>query len=48
MPTMIGANLARQKLLNDELVVCLGVNLLRTPNIGAHWVADMAWDRDPE
>jgi 2-keto-3-deoxy-L-rhamnonate aldolase RhmA len=33
MPTTIGANLARQKLANDELVVCLGVNQMRTPNI---------------
>jgi hypothetical protein len=27
MPITIGANLARQKLLNDELVVCLRVKL---------------------
>jgi|HubBroStandDraft_1064217.scaffolds.fasta_scaffold1364013_1 2-keto-3-deoxy-L-rhamnonate aldolase RhmA len=33
MPTTIGANLARQKLANDELVLCLGVNQMRTPNI---------------
>jgi len=33
MPTTIGPNLARQKLANDELVICLGVNQLRTPNI---------------
>src|SRR5271165_7580622 len=33
MPTPIGPNLARQKLANDELVICLGVNQLRTPNI---------------
>jgi hypothetical protein len=32
MPTAIGANLARRKLANDELVLCLGVNQLRTPN----------------
>src|SRR5208283_381430 len=33
MPTTIGPNLARQKLANDELVICLGVNQMRTPNI---------------
>jgi hypothetical protein len=33
MPTTIGVNLARQKLANDELVLCLGVNQMRTPNI---------------
>ncbi|HET6239075.1 MAG TPA: aldolase/citrate lyase family protein [Acetobacteraceae bacterium] len=33
MPTTIGSNLARRKLANDELVLCLGVNQLRTPNI---------------
>jgi 4-hydroxy-2-oxoheptanedioate aldolase len=33
MPTTIGPNLARQKLANDQLVICLGVNQLRTPNI---------------
>jgi 4-hydroxy-2-oxoheptanedioate aldolase len=33
MPTTIGASLARQKLANDELVLCLGVNQMRTPNI---------------
>src|SRR5271166_4830343 len=33
MPTPIGPNLARQKLANDELVICLGVNQARTPNI---------------
>lgn len=33
MPTMIGPNLARQKLANNKLVLCLGVNQMRTPNI---------------
>ena len=33
MPTAIGPNLARQKLAANELVLCLGVNQLRTPNI---------------
>ncbi len=33
MSTAIGPNLARQKLADDELVICLGVNQLRTPNI---------------
>jgi 2-keto-3-deoxy-L-rhamnonate aldolase RhmA len=33
MPTTIGVNLARQKLASNELVLCLGVNQLRTPNI---------------
>jgi 2-keto-3-deoxy-L-rhamnonate aldolase RhmA len=30
---MIGPNLARQKLANNKLVLCLGVNQMRTPNI---------------
>ena len=33
MPTKIGPNLAKQKLAANELVLCLGVNQLRTPNI---------------
>lgn len=33
MPTEIGTNHARQKLAADELVLCMGVNQLRTPNI---------------
>jgi hypothetical protein len=33
MPATIGANLARRRLANDELVLCLGINRLRTPNI---------------
>jgi len=33
MRTTIGTNLARQKLANGELVLCLGVNQMRTPNI---------------
>lgn len=33
MPTTIGPNLAKRKLANNELVICLGVNQLRTPNI---------------
>jgi len=33
MQTTIGTNHARHKLASDELVVCLGVNRLRTPNI---------------
>jgi len=33
MPTLIGPNYARQKLAANELVLCLGVNQLRTPNI---------------
>jgi 2-keto-3-deoxy-L-rhamnonate aldolase RhmA len=30
---MIGTNHARQRLLRNELVLCLGVNQMRTPNI---------------
>jgi 2-keto-3-deoxy-L-rhamnonate aldolase RhmA len=33
MPTTIGPNVAKQKLAANELVLCLGVNQLRTPNI---------------
>ena len=33
MPITIGPNLAKQKLANNELVICLGVNQLRSPNI---------------
>ncbi|HET6307368.1 MAG TPA: aldolase/citrate lyase family protein [Rhodopila sp.] len=33
MPTPIGVNLARQKLAANDLVLCFGVNQLRTPNI---------------
>ena len=33
MPTAIGVNHAKQKLAANELVLCLGVNQLRTPNI---------------
>lgn len=33
MPEQIGQNLARQKLARGELVLCMGVNQLRTPNI---------------
>lgn len=33
MPTAIGQNLAKQKLAANELVLCMGVNQLRTPNI---------------
>lgn len=33
MPTTIGPNLAKQRLARNELVICLGVNQLRTPNI---------------
>src|ERR1700709_1887577 len=33
MPTIIGANLAKQKLASKELVLCFGVNQTRTPNI---------------
>ncbi len=33
MPQPIGPNLARQKLQRDELVLCMGVNQMRTPNI---------------
>jgi 2-keto-3-deoxy-L-rhamnonate aldolase RhmA len=33
MPTHIGPNLVRQKLSRDELVLCMGVNQMRTPNI---------------
>ncbi|MGC2411453.1 MAG: aldolase/citrate lyase family protein [Stellaceae bacterium] len=33
MPTPIGENLAKKKLAADELVLCMGVNQLRTPNI---------------
>ncbi|MDR3534893.1 MAG: aldolase/citrate lyase family protein [Acetobacteraceae bacterium] len=33
MPTTIGANHARRKLAANELVLCLGVNQMRTPNI---------------
>jgi hypothetical protein len=31
MPATIGVNLARQKLANDELVLCLKVNQLHSP-----------------
>jgi 2-keto-3-deoxy-L-rhamnonate aldolase RhmA len=33
MPTAIGENSAKKKLAADELVLCMGVNQLRTPNI---------------
>lgn len=33
MPTPIGANQAKRRLASNELVLCLGVNQLRTPNI---------------
>ena len=33
MPSAIGANLAKRKLAARELVPCLGVNQMRTPNI---------------
>jgi len=33
MPTPIGENLAKKKLQANELVLCMGVNQLRTPNI---------------
>jgi 2-keto-3-deoxy-L-rhamnonate aldolase RhmA len=33
MPTSIGNNLARQRLAANELVLCFGVNQLRTPNV---------------
>jgi len=33
MPTPIGTNRARQKLIANDLVLCFGVNQLRTPNI---------------
>ena len=33
MPTQIGENRAKQMLKSNELVLCMGVNQLRTPNI---------------
>jgi 2-keto-3-deoxy-L-rhamnonate aldolase RhmA len=33
MPTDIGTNIVKRKLANKELVLCFGVNQLRTPNI---------------
>src|SRR6476620_8970148 len=33
MPTAIGENFAKQMLKANELVLCIGVNQLRTPNI---------------
>jgi len=33
MPTQIGTNLAKQKLAAHDLVLCFGVNQLRTPNV---------------
>jgi 2-keto-3-deoxy-L-rhamnonate aldolase RhmA len=33
MPTPIGENLAKKKLRANELVLCMGVNQMRTPNI---------------
>src|SRR5207248_5497303 len=33
MPTAIGENSAKRKLAANELVLCMGVNQLRTPNI---------------
>jgi 2-keto-3-deoxy-L-rhamnonate aldolase RhmA len=33
MPTVIGENRARRMLANNELVLCMGVNQLRSPNI---------------
>jgi 2-keto-3-deoxy-L-rhamnonate aldolase RhmA len=33
MPTPIGTDIAKQKLAANELVLCFGVNQLRTPNI---------------
>ncbi len=33
MPASIGTNLAKQKLAANELVLCFGVNQLRTPNV---------------
>jgi 2-keto-3-deoxy-L-rhamnonate aldolase RhmA len=33
MPTTIGENSTKKKLAANELVLCMGVNQLRTPNI---------------
>ena len=33
MPTQIGENHAKRMLKANELVLCMGVNQLRTPNI---------------
>jgi 2-keto-3-deoxy-L-rhamnonate aldolase RhmA len=33
MPTAVGANHAKRRLADNELVLCLGVNQLRTPNV---------------
>ena len=33
MPTQIGENRAKKMLKANELVLCMGVNQLRTPNI---------------
>src|SRR3981189_356678 len=33
MPTAIGENSGKKKLASKELVLCMGVNQLRTPNI---------------
>lgn len=33
MPTAIGENRAKRMLANNELVLCMGVNQLRTPNV---------------
>src|SRR5207237_7463697 len=33
MPTQIGENRAKKMLKSNELVLCMGVNQLRTPNI---------------
>ena len=33
MPTQIGENRVKKMLKNDELVLCMGVNQLRSPNI---------------
>jgi 2-keto-3-deoxy-L-rhamnonate aldolase RhmA len=43
MPTPIGTNLAKQKLAANELVLCFGVNQLRTPNV-AMMAASCAFD----
>ncbi len=33
MPSLIGTNIAKKKLTSKELVLCFGVNQLRTPNV---------------
>ena len=39
MPTQIGENRAKKMLKANELVLCMGVNQLRTPNIAMIAVA---------